>query len=177
MQQEIAWLTTIGVWLFLIAVFAFVALNARQAVAYGPVQARWHRLRSFWFWILALIGLAATVATLMRLPYPLVGAGTPSAAVSRTIEAKGYQWYWELEETEARVGETVEFVVTSGDVNHGFGLYDDGDRMVIQAQAMPGYQNRIRYTFDKPGIYRVLCLEYCGLAHHDMTAEIVVTPQ
>jgi cytochrome c oxidase subunit 2 len=39
---------------------------------------------------------------------------------------------------------------------------------------MPGYINQVRYTFTKPGRYRVLCLEYCGLVHHDMTANLRV---
>jgi len=32
----------------------------------------------------------------------------------------------------------------------------------------------LRYTFKEPGTYRVLCLEYCGVAHHEMTADIKV---
>jgi cytochrome c oxidase subunit 2 len=39
---------------------------------------------------------------------------------------------------------------------------------------MPGYINVLRYTFNEPGVYRVLCLEYCGVAHHEMTADIKV---
>jgi cytochrome c oxidase subunit 2 len=47
-------------------------------------------------------------------------------------------------------------------------------RIVAQTQAMPGYTNILRYTFSQPGTYQVLCLEFCGLAHHDMKAEIAV---
>ena len=68
----------------------------------------------------------------------------------------------------------MEFHVTSKDVNHGFALYDPDMRIVAQTQAMPGYTNVLRYTFNEPGVYRVLCLEYCGVAHHEMTAEIKV---
>jgi len=42
------------------------------------------------------------------------------------------------------------------------------------AQAMPNYVNVLRYTFTEPGTYRVYCLEYCGLAHHEMAADITV---
>ena len=72
------------------------------------------------------------------------------------------------------VGEPVEFRVTSADVNHGFGIYDESLRLLAQTQAMPGYTNRLRFTFQKPGKYRILCLEYCGLGHHEMPAEISV---
>jgi cytochrome c oxidase subunit 2 len=74
------------------------------------------------------------------------------------------------------VGEVVEFVVTSVDVTHGFALYDPQKRIVAQIQAMPGFVNKVRHRFDSPGKYEVLCLEFCGLAHHGMVAEIHVTP-
>lgn len=41
---------------------------------------------------------------------------------------------------------------------------------------MPGYVNRLVHTFDRPGRYRLLCLEFCGVVHHDMVAEFEVTP-
>ena len=37
--------------------------------------------------------------------------------------------------------------------------------------------NRLHHVFERPGRYRVLCLEYCGLVHHDMLAEFTVTPE
>lgn len=71
----------------------------------------------------------------------------------------------------------MEFVVTSEDVTHGFALYDSDRRIVAQIQAMPGFVNRVRHHFTEPGKYEVLCLEYCGLAHHAMVAEINVAPK
>ena len=65
-------------------------------------------------------------------------------------------------------------LVTSADVNHGFGIYDADLRLVAQTQAMPGYTNRLRHTFAAEGTYRVLCMEYCGLVHHNMITEIKV---
>ena len=91
------------------------------------------------------------------------------------VNATGAQWYWDLDREEVVAGQPVEFRVTSTDVNHGFGLYDGAGRLVAQTQAMPGYVNRLNHVFEMPGTYRVLCLEYCGLAHHDMKAELVVT--
>jgi cytochrome c oxidase subunit 2 len=39
---------------------------------------------------------------------------------------------------------------------------------------MPGYTNRLQVRFDQPGKYEILCLEYCGVAHHVMAATITV---
>ena len=68
----------------------------------------------------------------------------------------------------------VEFHVTAKDVNHGFAIYNAGLQIIAQTQAMPNYVNVLCYTFAKPGTYQILCLEYCGLVHHDMKTEITV---
>jgi cytochrome c oxidase subunit 2 len=49
--------------------------------------------------------------------------------------------------------------------------------LLFQVQAMPGYVNQVEYVFDKPGTYHVVCLEYCGVAHHAMTAEFTVVAE
>jgi cytochrome c oxidase subunit 2 len=63
-------------------------------------------------------------------------------------------------------------------VNHGFALYDDQLHLLAQIQAMPGFTNKVRHRFTAPGKYKILCMEYCGLAHHGMVAdfEVVATP-
>jgi cytochrome c oxidase subunit 2 len=71
-------------------------------------------------------------------------------------------------------GKEVEFQVTSDDVNHGFAIYRNKTKLITQTQAMPGFVNKLRVTFDEPGEYEVMCLEYCGLSHHAMNATIYV---
>ncbi len=39
---------------------------------------------------------------------------------------------------------------------------------------MPDYTNRLFYTFTGPGHYYIICLEYCGVAHHVMNSEFEV---
>ena len=57
------------------------------------------------------------------------------------------------------------------------GVYDEETRLLFQTQGMPGYVNKVSYTFDKPGTYRVLCMELCGVAHHDMISEFTVVAE
>lgn len=118
---------------------------------------------------MVLVGLPATVWLLRITPYAAAPVG------AQVVNATGSQWFWDLDRTDVAMGEPVEFNVTSTDVNHGFGIYDETGRLVAQVQAMPGYVNRLTYVFDAPGTYRILCLEYCGLVHHDMTTELAVT--
>lgn len=71
-------------------------------------------------------------------------------------------------------GRLVEMRVSSLDVNHGLGIYSAGGQVLAQTQAMPGYVNRLLVRFDKPGKYKLICLEYCGVAHHRMLGELTV---
>lgn len=170
-----------------IAVIAwFVASRHVPQAPTESVIPRVYKVR-FWYFLLLLAVLIAVLAvTLGRLPYPQVKGQEPVL----TISVVGRMWAWELHpaSTQGKAGEAapagqglvlpvgrpVEFEVTSQDVNHGFGIYDDDGHLFAQTQAMPGYVNRLKLVFDRPGQYRVLCLEYCGLAHHAMFASFQV---
>lgn len=178
MLQEIAWLVSLALMILVAIGFTFVAIHSgKRANDYTPLQVRAYHLRSKLFWVLVLVLGPVMVYNLRDLPY---SAGQARAATSgvpgaMVIEAKGYQWRWELSRNSVGVGQAVEFHVTSADINHGFAIYDAGMHLVAQTQAMPGYTNKLNYTFSKKGTYRVLCLEYCGIAHHNMMTEIKVT--
>jgi cytochrome c oxidase subunit 2 len=175
MIQEVVWGVSIVLMGALAAVFAWVAIGANVALAdYGPVIASAYRLRTWLFGLAVIVLVAANYETLGKLPYVSSMSAPSSATTPQPVEAVAEQWSWSIKPDAFRAGETVEFHVTSNDVNHGFALYDPDMRIVAQTQAMPGYINVLRYTFNEPGVYRVLCLEYCGVAHHEMTAEIKV---
>ena len=130
-----------------------------------------YKLRHRLFVLALLCGTAIAGFTLLPWPYD-----AQASQVSRHIDIKARQWAWELSDQTARVGEVIEFRVTSEDVNHGFALYDNQQHMVAQIQAMPGFVNKVTHRFTSPGVYKVLCLEYCGVAHHGMVADIQVSP-
>ena len=173
MITDIAWWLTIACLLALSAVFWFAIAGSNEASDYEPVQKAWYRVRAPWFWILSAIGVAVTVATLS--PFPISAQGNASND-AQIVNVKGYQWYWTLDKTELVADQPVEFLVTTDDVTHGFGIYNDELKMLTQTQAIPGYTNTLRYTFTEPGKYKVLCLEYCGVAHHAMLSEFTVIP-
>jgi cytochrome c oxidase subunit 2 len=93
-------------------------------------------------------------------------------------------WSWSLTPDSGAVsadgdpvlpaGKLVKFEVTAKDVNHNFAIYNSAGKLIAQVQAMPDYTNDLYYTFDEPGRYYVLCLEYCGIAHHSMSVEFDV---
>ena len=174
--QRLVWsITLIGI-AIIAAAFLYVVARSGAPLRYESVQKKAYGIRRWFFWALVLLGIGTAYATLAEFPIPDQRA--PSAA-TRIVDAVGKQWYWELSANQFTAGVPVEFRVTSNDVNHGFGIYDPSGRLVAQTQAMPGFTNRLVHTFTVPGKYRALCLEYCGLVHHNMIAEfeVVAAPQ
>ncbi len=166
-MQETAWVASTIAIVVLAAIFVWVITRSRMESEYAPIQNSGYVWRKRLFLLLVIAGIPLMGATLMNLPY------TASAAVSDDalhVEAKGFQWYWEISASEAQVGQPVVFHVTSADVNHGFGIYDKSMRLIAQTQAMPGYTNELVHVFNTPGTYQILCLEFCGVAHHQMKA-------
>jgi len=170
-MQSIAVQITVIVALVITGCFAWVLTHTRGVTPLAQIAVPAYRARA-WLFTLA-IAAGAVISFLTLVPWPH-DAG--AADVTRHIDVTGQQWAWQLSDDKAQVGDVVEFRVTSLDVNHGFALYDTRDHIVAQVQAMPGYVNKVRYRFTEPGKYRVLCMEYCGLAHHGMVAEIDVQP-
>ncbi|MGH8398855.1 MAG: cytochrome oxidase [Gammaproteobacteria bacterium] len=172
-QNEIWLIALVGMGLVTLG-FIYVIVQARKPADTEEAQ-RAHKTSNMlrrWLFVILLIGfIGVSYATLHRFPLPLQHGPLEAAQVVNVI---GHQWSWELSTTQIEAGVPIEFRVTSADVNHGFAIYAPDGRIVTQTQAMPGYTNKILYTFDQPGTYTIRCLEYCGLAHHVMTAELNV---
>lgn len=129
------------------------------------------RLQGGLFGALLVIFAAGSWATLRRFPIP------PQRGVldvQQVVNVVSGQWYWKIAPDTVPTGRPVEFQVTSADVNHGFAIYAPDGRIVAQTQSMPGYTNKLVYTFADPGSYTVQCLEYCGLGHAPMKAAFQV---
>lgn len=174
MYQTLAWQLSLVLMGALLIGFLYVALRARERVDdHAPLVARAYRVRTTLFWALLLIVTPVMLTTLFDLPYANAALGRQQGA-AQVIDVVGRQWSWTLSRAEVEAGAPVEFRVTSSDVNHGLGIYDAELRLVAQTMAMPGYVNTLRHTFTTPGTYKLLCLEYCGLVHHSMIAELHV---
>lgn len=172
MYQQLAWQISIALIAVLVLAFAFIVLNSGKWVEYAPLQKHAYRLRTGLFWTLVLLLTPLMVYSMLDLPYD--AAHRDHGDKTQVIDVVGHQWYWTMSSNEVALGRPVEFRITSADVNHGFGVYDQNMLLVGQTQAMPGYVNKLQLIFHKEGTYKILCMEYCGLAHHNMLAEIRV---
>ena len=174
-MQDLAW--TISLILMAVVAITFLGIarsaSSKTADAAGIVTTG-YRWRGRAFWGVMASGVAITLVTLGN--WPIEGHASNPSKPDVVIQATGHQWRWDLSQDAVDVGQMVEFHVTAADVNHGFAIYRDKTTMVAQTQAMPGIVNRLQVRFTEPGDYEVLCLEYCGLAHHAMRATIKVRP-
>jgi cytochrome c oxidase subunit 2 len=122
-----------------------------------------------WFVVAVAILTALLFGTIFFTPY-----GRSAGRGAQVVDAKAVQFAWILPAKPIRAGRPVEFRITSGDVNHGFAVYTSSWKLLFQIQVVPGSTQTYVYTFRKPGSYRVVCLEFCGVGHAEMQSRIEV---
>ncbi|WP_209125029.1 cytochrome B5 [Alkalihalobacillus sp. BA299] len=67
-------------------------------------------------------------------------------------------------------GATVLYQVTTKDVVHGFNIAGTNVNMMVQ----PGHISKMETKMNQPGVYTLLCNEYCGVGHHMMHVTVEV---
>jgi len=86
------------------------------------------------------------------------------------VFAVAQMWQFQPAQIYIPVGSDVDFYLTSKDVVHGFFISEKNVNMM----AVYGNINKQTVKFDKPGVYKITCHEYCGTGHQNMQAEVIV---
>lgn len=169
-----------GVLVVLVVIFLMATSNTGEDKA--TAKHKVYKVRGRYFFALVICIVAGLFITLSFLPYSRFHA---KADESVTVVAR--QWSWAMapgnyikkisdftgsNEISLAAGKNILFVVTSADVNHNFAIYNSNGELLAQTQAMPQYKNELKYTFKEKGVYHILCLEYCGMAHAYMYGTI-----
>jgi cytochrome c oxidase subunit 2 len=150
----------------IVAVAVWRSTRTRDRKADPALLARRERT---WLWIVAALLTALLFGTIFFTPY-----GKSAGAGKQVVDVTGVQFAWAIDPPSIRANIPVEFRVRAVDVNHAFAVYNADDVLLFQVQAMPEQLQEVVYTFKKPGLYRVFCLEFCGLDHHRMVTTITV---
>jgi len=82
----------------------------------------------------------------------------------------GVAWAFQPSEIRIPAGSTVDFVLTTTDVIHGFNI----EGTVVNAMLIPGHITRVSHTFREAGEHLIICHEYCGIMHHTMYGRVIV---
>jgi cytochrome c oxidase subunit II len=157
--------------LLLGAAFLAIGLQARSDVPDERVHQVGYWLRKRWLALLVVIGVVVVGISLLDLPF-----ASGSDRGRAVVKVTGGQFFWSLVPNRVPAGTAIRFDITSIDVNHGFGLYDPHGHLIGSVQAMPGYHNRLDLTLRDAGVYRIRCLEFCGLSHSTMESSFTVAP-
>lgn len=180
-QESAGTISLIGAFVVVLVVL-FVILTSNTGEDKVTAKKKVYHYRKRYFWGLIAIFLIATLISFKFMPY-----STTYDADEEIVTVVGFQWGWKLVQGTSKespqdltgsneitlpMNTNVKFVVTSIDVNHNFAIYDKDGQCVAQTQAMPGYHNKLAYNFKRPGEYKILCLEYCGVPHAFMVGSI-----
>ena len=94
----------------------------------------------------------------------------PAPGADAYMLARTFEW-WPVLELER--GQQYRLHISSADLQHGFSLQPTN----INIQVHPGIEHIVTITPTQSGEFSVVCNEYCGLGHHQMTGRIhVVEP-
>jgi len=91
----------------------------------------------------------------------------PPAGTDIYLIARLWQW-WPIFELEK--GKSYRLHISSLDWQHGFSLQP----VNINLQVHPGYDFVQTLTPQDKGEFTIVCNEYCGIGHHQMTGKILV---
>lgn len=115
--------------------------------------------------------VTGTLALLVALPTHTATARAAQPAQPRVIEVVARRFAFEPAVIEVTEGEPVRLVVTSADGVHGLQIKKFKVSKEIPRGTKPVV---IDFTPKEPGRYPILCSEYCGDGHDDMTGTLVV---
>lgn len=182
--QDYAVIISMAAGVLVVAVVIFLMATSSIDEDKDSAKHKTYKLRGQYFFGLILVLIIFLFISLRFLPYQRF-QNNPDEEVT----VVGMQWSWKMapgisdktptdfagtNEISLPVNKRIEFVVTSADVNHDFGIYNSKGVLLAQTQAMPGYHNKLQYEFTQKGDYSIVCLEYCGLAHSFMMGTIHV---
>ncbi len=162
---------------FILGFFSIVYQRSRPNQQLGEIsETKISRAKNGWMVLVIASFLVINLASIQYIPavYSANAATNDQNVVDVSVKAES--WSYELSEQEFNVGQAVRFNANAVDTVHGFAIYHPNGNVIFTMMLVPGVgPSSLIHTFKEPGTYKVRCLEYCGLAHHEMSDEIIVT--
>ncbi len=125
---------------------------------------------------LTVAAVAAMAAGVVWAAYGLAGVIPAGEDITRNgvrqVTIHGHAWGFSPNVIRVAPGETVQFIVRSEDLRHGFSINELG----LNLPLAPGRDTRSpAVRVDLPeGIYPIHCSVFCGIGHPSMKARLVV---
>lgn len=104
----------------------------------------------------------------------------PRDSIEVYVTAKKWMWIFAYPGGESSnatlyvpVGRPVKLVMTSRDVIHSFYVPE----FRLKHDVVPGRMTTMWFEATAPGVYPILCTEYCGTEHSTMRGKVIALPQ
>ena len=121
---------------------------------------------------LLLIGILSAAAT-MVISASLEAAAEPGAErPTKQVKVKAKRFKFVPSRIKVEAGTTLEIVLSSQDVRHGFKIV--GTNIDVEIPARGKGQVKVTFRTDKAGKYRFECSRVCGAGHSSMRGVIQV---
>jgi cytochrome c oxidase subunit 2 len=134
----------------------------------------------------ALVGVTAAILVMFTLVSFAATHGVESQNAPLTIKVTGQQWWWQVEyqsadptqlittanEIHIPVGRPVRLQLEASDVIHSFWA----PNLMGKQDLIPGRDNYLTISADRPGVFRGQCAEFCGLQHANMAFLVIAQP-
>lgn len=135
------------------------------------------RAEQLWLGFVTIFFVIVNILSIGYMPTVATAKAEASGAEILEYSLQAESWAYDLPDVAVKVGQPVRFSGKSLDTMHGFAIYHPDGDVLFTMMLMPGLDEptSLVHTFTDPGTYTIRCLEYCGLAHHEMRDELVVT--
>jgi cytochrome c oxidase subunit 2 len=129
-----------------------------------------------WLSTVVVLFLAVNFVSISYMPTVITAQATATKIPIKEVDVSAQSWAYEISDRTLEVGQPVRFSAKSVDTVHGFAVYHPDNRLLFTMMLIPGRKTAasIIHTFTEPGTYKVRCLEFCGIVHHDMQDVLTV---
>jgi cytochrome c oxidase subunit 2 len=188
--DDVYWLLVgVAVFIFLVVTIPLVVFvvryrsNGRPRTVEGPQIRGNTNLEVGWTAGAALILVVIAAFVFYKLP-GIQNPDDAGAAGELRLQVEGRQFYWQyrypngaiaIDRLRAPADQVVRLELTApdADVNHSFWVPALGGKF----DAIPGTTNETWFRARRPGVYRGVCAEFCGIQHALMRAAVEVMPR
>jgi cytochrome c oxidase subunit 2 len=166
--------------LFVLGLLFLLLLTFAIRYRSGSAADRGDRIKKTWWWEIGW-SLATLVVFLVLFVWStslfLNLYDPPKDALPIFVVAK--QWMWkvqhpggqrEINELHVPLGHAVRLVMASEDVIHSFFV----PAFRLKHDVVPGTYQELWFEPSRPGVFQLMCSEFCGTDHSRMTGRIVV---
>lgn len=126
------------------------------------------------YWAIGVITFLVVLlgGTILQIPY---WSDNGSDNAKQHLQITGRQFAWTVDPPRVRAHVKTKIEIRAVDVNHGLGIYNPKGTLIKQVNVLPGVTQEIVMTFARPGLFKLRCMEFCGVDHHLMENDLEVT--